>query len=188
MIFFLVLKFKKLTMGIKGTVKYYKPLNLIRTMEVGDSGYIHPECLILAKKTLFLYIDSEVLFEEEFDDENENEIEEDSFSYHFKITRVGKGFTAKDFEIDLSGSTFEFDMEGESYYNDCMNNEKDYVIFRKFDMEHVDYNVLHAPKEEKESSLEDKLAKALDDQDYEEAAKLRNRISSDQKEGGKNER
>lgn len=154
------------------------PRSVMR-MKVGDEMFIHADDVTVTPGQIFIDIYAEVA-DPEYVEEEINENVRENF---IPIKRIGEGLTQDDFNLDLSGlpEDFIFTVEAPGYYLDLVKNQiATFIVFEGFEFEHAS-SLAHNTIAE----LEEKLASAEDEQDYESAAKLRDEISRKQQKDKK---
>ena len=175
-------QYKKIAMPIKGKIKAIKHRDCIENMEVGTSGFLEIEEVIVTQKAVFISIFAQVFNEDDDDDD---------FIPLIPVTRIGSGLTSDDFEIDFTNID-DYDMpslETHATYLDLIKNKKQFVIFEEFDMECSGSISSQKNTESNQGSkgskeIEEKkkeLEQAEKDEDFEKASKLRDEIISLQK-------
>ncbi len=153
-------------MPIKGIIRVIFPGDPIKNMQIGTVCYLNAQDIILTKDALFIDVDSEIFLNDEIID--------DSF---ILVKRIGEGLASNDFELDFTGLNKEtfFDIENDSLHVSMFSEAGRFIIFKN-----VDYVEVFDLDKEKISPLEEKrleLKIALDLNDYEKAAIIRDEIS-----------
>lgn len=167
-------------MPVKGKIIAFTPERTVQDMVVGESGYVVAEEIVVTRKALFLGIHLEVLSAEE----KEETAEEQLFEDFALIKRIGPGLSEEDFEIDFTAlDKFPFFVEGENTFIDLSKETEYYIPF--FNIK-ISYDTIVPSKNESvdEETLEQQLQKALDEQKYELAAEIRDKIAKRPKRKG----
>ncbi len=152
-------------MPIKGTIKA-QPLTTVKTMKVGEKGYIDFNTIVVTEDGILLHIDTTVYSEEYVD--------EDDIDFYIPIERIGSKIHEKSFNLDLR--RFEhhvFTLESVETYENCMQFPLSYIVFQRFHLQKLDPSMPALPQTE---NLEQQLEKAVDSEDYETAAKIRDKL------------
>lgn len=169
-------------MAIKGTIRV-QDYETVRNMVVGECKYMIPDDLHIANKVIFLHLNTAV-YDFELDPiEESEEGEEDEETGIIVISRIGDGLTEDDFDLDFSGLTenYFFDHDPIHEYNNYIKYKDQYILFYNFEpvfvlkgdnlfAEGILSNI------EIPDDLESQLKQALDAQDYDKAAEIRDKI------------
>lgn len=164
-------------MPVKGTVRVMKFEDRIENTLVGKKVFIMIDDLIATRKGIFIDIENEVVFEQD--------IEENKKFEYVPITRLGPGFSDRDWKLDLTELDEPLELESDGAYHYFMRNIGKYIHFSSAKLELVDENEESIPilnvepvEIEEHSSLSeiDQLVQDLKDaeenQDYEKAASI----------------
>ncbi|MBK5215695.1 MAG: UvrB/UvrC motif-containing protein [Candidatus Pacebacteria bacterium] len=149
----------------------------VENMKVGDTGYLHIDDIIVTKKAVFIDLISMVESYEDIKDLEE-------VSDYIPIKRIGKGLTGDDFEIDFSKSDdcFSIIMPKDTYLA-LMEESENHLIFFDFKIgKNSQGKILNLPCSSIDQLRSD-LKIALENEEYEKAAMLRNKIDLLKKEG-----
>lgn len=159
-------------MGIYGKIKARPEKYIVDTMAVGDIAYLDPNEIILTRKAIVVDLFSYVLYPED--------IKRKEIPTLVQIKRIGKGITEKDFILFFPKELkFVFIIRGMAVYFESLDEKAFYLIFHTFNLD-----LSYWPREEyekisppiKEVDLREALRNALENEDYEEAIRLRDEI------------
>lgn len=168
-------------MPVKGTVRVKKFEHRIENTLVGKKVFILIDELIATRKGIFIHIETEVVFEQDIDDNEKIE--------YIPITRLGPGFSDRDWLLDLTELDEPLELESDGAYHYLMRNIEKYVYFSSVKLELVDEDEQaiplinsepaeineHAPLTEIDE-LERQLEEAEKNEDYIKAAEIRDKI------------
>lgn len=116
-------------MPIKGTIKAFYEEEIIANTLVGEKYFVPVDDIIVTEKAIFLdSLCGLALAELEEDDEIEN---------YAILTRIGEGFTGKDFILDFSQTDFFFNLESKKVYLE-LKKDPTFIAFEKPKIEIVD--------------------------------------------------
>ncbi len=114
-------------MPIIGTIYAVPHEERVDNMDIGQVSFFESIHLIVTQLDLFLEIDTPI--------GDKNEFREGADL--IKITRIGKGLTEDDFELDLSflnNNNHIFYLEGAGVYLEKISETGRFVIFKDFDL------------------------------------------------------
>lgn len=116
-------------MPIKGTIKAFYREETITDTLVGEKYFVPVDDIIVTEKAIFLdSLCGLALAELEEDDEIEN---------YAILTRIGEGFTGKDFILDFSQTDFFFNLESKKVYLE-LKKDPTFIAFEKPKIEIVE--------------------------------------------------
>jgi hypothetical protein len=170
-------------MPIIGKINAQKIMHRICTLLVGDRGYLAPEDFCVTAKGTLIHVDSQVFSKEELEKE-QGEIllglgHPNPTQHYVRITRVGKGLTEHDFELDFRNLSPDiiFEVHGPIRYLTLTRDSADeYIVFTdgKLDFE------VQIAKPIDIRTLKEQLDDALEVFNYELAAKIRDQIKKEE--------
>jgi hypothetical protein len=162
-------------MPVIGKIHARPRSNTVAKLQVGQTGFINSENILVLKDRIMIHKDISVylLMEEE-------SVEQflESFFEFIPIKRIGNGLTEDDFEINISGldeTENDFILETlTEYIQMIIDHEEEYIVFTN-----VDISIELRPSRKKELSIEElesQLEEAVEQEDWQKAAELRNKI------------
>ena len=174
-------------MPVKGTVRVMKFEDRIENTLVGKKVFILIDDLIATRKGIFIDIENEVVFEQD--------IEENKKFEYVPITRLGPGFSDRDWMLDLTELDQPLELESDGAYHYFMRYIGKYIHFSSVKLELVDENeeaipILnvepieideHIPLTEIQE-LEKELEEAKKNEDWIKAAKIRDQLQEKNKQ------
>lgn len=165
-------------MPIKGKINAIPDECSISKMTVGDSGYLHSDYLTIFRSCIFIDLVAPITSEDDIED-----IVSEGF---IPIKRIGPGLSGDDFELDFSGTdSFDLLIEPNNIYIHMMKEKDLYIIFRDIE---IGLNDEELPEVETDNisahlkSLEAKMEKAEESEDFLGAAHFRDKIAAYKKE------
>jgi len=157
-------------MPVIGKVNAVPEETSIEKMVIGTKAYLCVDYIVVTRKYIFVYFTVPVTIDDD-DDEMYQYVD------CITIKRIGPGLTEADFELDFREfNALEITLEP-SCVEDKLLKEKDQcLIFTDFEIgkNHKDESVEEKTTLEK---LQSRLDKALEDQDFPRAAKIRDKIA-----------
>lgn len=165
-------------MPIKGTIFATKNQSRVETMKVGQEGYVYDYDIIVTRKGVFIDVATEVFLERTLSSDEDDDEENDSVGM-IPIKRIGPGMTSQDFELDFTGlehQDYLIYLETEATYRDLVNIPNTHILFAEAVIEIKDS--LSQGRKTPLQKKKDELQNAIDNQDYDQAAKLRDEIAN----------
>lgn len=171
-------------MGIKGTVWICKS-NLVKNMEIGESGYIKLHNLLVTNKAVCLSKNEEVFYDLDLEEDEYFEDEAGRAYAMVKITRIGEALTEKDFILDFREVLKNYDENGVSVLNSNVlffkvKKEQDCIMFYNPPIrtygEYYPYED-NTPNETLDD-LQEQLRQAEHEERYEDARRIKDQIVS----------
>lgn len=153
-------------MPIIGPIRAQFPDLRLKHMELNTVGYLDAEDIILTKTTLFIDLDSEIFIGDEHND-----------GFTVKVTRIGTGLTSIDFELDFSELSPDifFYIENDAIHAEFSNEKNRFLTFNK--VEHTEIVKTDQADGKTREEKEQALQAAIDNDNFEEAARLRDEIA-----------
>jgi hypothetical protein len=113
-------------MPIKGKVLATYPHRYVMDSSQGILYYLYHEYLTVTREAVFLDLFSPICLRDEIDDEDIQE--------YVTLTRIGEGFTEKDFEIDISEIDTLFVLEPKTVYDEYKKSSE-FIAFENVEVE-----------------------------------------------------
>ncbi|MCX6754442.1 MAG: UvrB/UvrC motif-containing protein [Candidatus Nomurabacteria bacterium] len=158
-------------MPVKGKI-YAMPNEFrVENMPVGGEGYFYKDEIIITKSAIFLDQIAPIVSAVELS------YYKDIINF-IPIKRLGPGLTENDFEIDFSDSIgCEIIVESHGVYLDLIPESEAYIVFYDFDLDSNSKKIISLPLKRRLTLLELKLKLAVESDQFEKAAILRDEIS-----------
>jgi hypothetical protein len=146
-------------------------------IQVGEKVYLEPEEIIVTRRGVILDTFSPIAY---IDD-----IDPDEIKYLICIERIGHGMTEADFRLTFPETLeYEFIIEANVRYLEALHEKLFTIIFHDFQMNLSYLSPSITKKQESKSqslSLQEQLDLAIKNQNFEAAAKLRDKINKQKK-------
>jgi hypothetical protein len=192
-------------MVIIGSFIVYKSRNTIRNMKIGDSGFVFLDRAFLSKKYFIIHLDTEV-----FSSKKEIlELSRDGLFPYAKITKMGRKNISSSFDINVSIDEnigqFDFPYVDIYHMKKKVEDTYNYLSFKnppiiynyidEYDLSDIEEQEIIDGLERENGYFEDvfnvssltdlkkKLKVAVENEDYELAAKIRDKIEKLKKSG-----
>lgn len=157
-------------MPIKGKITVTEPVTWLHYLPIHSVRYFPAYEILVTRKALFVNLDTDTIGPVDMKAQKEA----GSSIVYIKVTKIGEGLSAKDFEFDITEceqKKYVFVLEPSMAYDE-LSKDSECLMIPLTD----DQLIILTDKEDELVELEGKLQTALDSDDFELAARIRDDI------------